>query len=174
MSGIFLYKASDVIALGCLCDWKAILKNGFFHGYDPLVLLVIILHSMGGLIISVVVKYTSSIVKGFATSASIILSCLLSHYVIRDFQMSLNFFIGAATVCLSAMGYSYISMRSPSVPAAAAEPPTTLLKPSSTSKQQQQQQQQQFIIPIVETKGPNTSVEGFFAEFKKGEGSYNS
>ena len=127
---------------------------------------------MGGLIISVVVKYTSSIVKGFATSASIILSCLLSHYVIRDFQMSMNFFIGAATVCLSAMGYSYISMRSPSVPAAAAEPPTTLLKPSSTSKQQQQQQQ--FIIPIVETKGPNTSAEGFFAEFKKGEGSYNS
>ena len=150
------------------------MKNGFFHGYDPLVLLVIILHSMGGLIISVVVKYTSSIVKGFATSASIILSCLLSHYIIRDFQMSMNFFIGAATVCLSAMGYSYISMRSPSVPAAAAEPPTTLVKPSSTSKQQQQQQQQQFIIPIVETKGPNTSAEGFFAEFKKGEGSYNS
>lgn len=146
------------------------MKNGFFHGYDPLVLLVIVLHSMGGLIISVVVKYTSSIVKGFATSASIILSCLLSHYVIRDFEMSFKFFVGAATVCLSAMGYSYISVRSPPTPptvaAVSSEPPILMTA---------QSKQQKFSIPIAEPKvSKNSSSDICSAEFKKIEENYNS
>lgn len=87
------------------------MKNGFFHGYDRLVLLVILLQSLGGLIISVVVKYTNSVVKGFATSASIIISCLLSNYIIGDFQLSKVFCLGASIVSLSAAGYSFLSVR---------------------------------------------------------------
>ena len=85
--------------------------------------------------------------------------------------MSLNFFVGAATVCLSAMGYSYISVRSPppapsAVVAVRDESPISM-KTSSQSKQQQPQQQKFTILPIAEPKG---STE---AEFKKGEENYN-
>ena len=127
---------------------------------------------MGGLIISVVVKYTSSIVKGFATSASIILSCLLSHYVIRDFEMSFKFFVGAATVCLSAMGYSYISVRSPPTP-----PPPTVAAVSSEPPilMTAQSKQQKFSIPIAEPKvSKNSSSDIGSVEFKKGEENYDS
>lgn len=97
-------------ALGCGYDFQAISQVGFFHGYDPLVLGVIFLQAIGGLIISVVVKYTDSIVKGFATSASIIVACFLSNWLIKDFTMTKQFYIGATIVGLSAMFYSFSSI----------------------------------------------------------------
>lgn len=92
-------------------DYSAIQSKGFFYGYNKLVLFVIFLQAFGGILVSLVVKYTNSMVKGFATSGSIVLSCILSNLIFHDFPLNLKFFLGTFIVCLSTLGYSIPSKR---------------------------------------------------------------
>ena len=93
-------------------------EDGFFQGYDWVVWFVILLQAFGGLMVAVVVKYADNILKGFATSAAIILSCIASMYFF-DFQLSWQFVTGASLVMLSVYMYSKY----------AAKPITPLPKP---------------------------------------------
>lgn len=42
--------------------------------------------ALGGLVIAAVIKYADNILKGFATSLSIILSTLISYFWLQDFE----------------------------------------------------------------------------------------
>lgn len=88
-----------------ITDGSFIVDQGFFFGYSWLVWTVIFLQAQGGLIVAVVVKYADNILKGFATSISIILSAVVSVYVF-DFVITLQFFLGAALVILSVFLYN--------------------------------------------------------------------
>ena len=81
---------------------------GFFYGYDAMVWVVICLQSLGGLLVAVVVKYADNILKGFATSAAIIVSCIASMFFF-SFQLSLQFTLGAALVMCSIYMYGRYS-----------------------------------------------------------------
>lgn len=48
-------------------------------------LLVAFLQALGGLVIAAVIKYADNILKGFATSLSIIMSTLISYLFLQDF-----------------------------------------------------------------------------------------
>jgi UDP-sugar transporter A1/2/3 len=64
---------------GCaLQDGKAIQEKGFFQGYTPFTLFLIVVSASGGLIIAVVVKYADNLYKAFAVSLSIVLSSIVS------------------------------------------------------------------------------------------------
>lgn len=52
-----------------LSDVKA---RGFFSGYGPLVWSVILYHALGGILVSIIVKQTSTVTKSFANSLSIV------------------------------------------------------------------------------------------------------
>uniref|UniRef100_A0A7S2WBS3 UDP-galactose transporter n=1 Tax=Mucochytrium quahogii TaxID=96639 RepID=A0A7S2WBS3_9STRA len=78
-------------------DFEAIRTNGFFRGYTGVVWMVVLAQAGGGLMIAVVMKYADNILKGFATSISIILSSYLSA-VLFGFQMSTQFVFGASLV----------------------------------------------------------------------------
>ncbi|XP_050412815.2 UDP-galactose translocator, partial [Patella vulgata] len=86
-------------------DGTSVHEKGFYFGYTWLVCLVIALQSFGGLVVAVVVKYADNILKGFATSASIVLSCIASIYFF-DFQLTLQFTVGALFVMLAVYMYS--------------------------------------------------------------------
>ncbi|XP_005094970.1 UDP-N-acetylglucosamine transporter [Aplysia californica] len=86
-------------------DGATVQEKGFFNGYDLVVWFVVCLQSFGGLLVAVVVKYADNILKGFATSAAIILSCVASMYFF-EFQLSLQFTVGAAMVMLAVYVYS--------------------------------------------------------------------
>lgn len=73
------------------------MENGFFYGYNFWTWATICCQALGGLIVAVVVKYADNILKGFATSLSIILSCIASTFLF-DFQITLLFIIGAGLV----------------------------------------------------------------------------
>ena len=78
-------------------DGNEVLEKGFFHGYSPLVLLVIVEQAAGGLIVAMVVRYADNILKGFATSLSIILSSILSVFIF-DYTITLLFTVGVSMV----------------------------------------------------------------------------
>lgn len=86
-------------------DGEAIQEKGFFHGYDYVVWFLVVLTSLGGLMVAVVVKYADNILKGFATSAAIVLSSIASMYFF-DFVLSLQFVIGASMVMTAVYIYS--------------------------------------------------------------------
>lgn len=93
-------------------DHAFISEKGFFYGYSLLTWTVIFLQAQGGLLVAVVVKYADNILKGFATSISIILSCVVSIYVF-DFVITFQFFVGALLVIASVFLYNKQSFNDP-------------------------------------------------------------
>lgn len=87
-------------------DGGAISEKGFFFGYDMFVYFLILLQAGGGLIVAVVVKYADNILKGFATSLAIVLSCLAS-IILFSFQLTLQFSLGTILVISSVFLYGY-------------------------------------------------------------------
>ncbi|XP_074597046.1 UDP-N-acetylglucosamine transporter-like [Brevipalpus obovatus] len=87
-------------------DYDPIRKAGFFQGYSTLTWIVILIHAFGGFIVAGVMKYADNILKGFATSISIVLSTILSYYVMDDFRPQPYFWVGGPTVLLAVMLYS--------------------------------------------------------------------
>ncbi|KAG0184061.1 hypothetical protein DFQ28_000213 [Apophysomyces sp. BC1034] len=79
--------------VGVLGDWPLIQKGGIFQGYSCITWLVVINQALGGLLVSIVVKYADNILKGFATSVSII------------FEPSIQFVVGSITVMLATYIY---------------------------------------------------------------------
>jgi UDP-sugar transporter A1/2/3 len=71
--------------------------EGFFTGYNIIVWTVIALQAFGGLVTAVVVKYADNIIKSFATSFAIILSCFIM-WLFMDFHPSLKFALGVVLV----------------------------------------------------------------------------
>ena len=53
-----------------------------------------------------VIKYADNILKGFATAISIIVSSLVSYFLLNDFNPSSFFIIGAFFVILATLLYS--------------------------------------------------------------------
>jgi solute carrier family 35 (UDP-sugar transporter), member A1/2/3 len=86
-------------------DHKAILSDGFFQGYSPLVLLVITLEAGGGLVVAAVIKYADNILKSFATAVSIVTSTIVSM-VVFGFVVSKLFIQGSLLVFIAIGLYS--------------------------------------------------------------------
>lgn len=114
--------------IGCLgalaaAFWKdgaAIQAAGFFQGYTPLVWSVVGQVGLGGLLVAMVVKYADNILKGFATSLSIIVSGLLSIYFIPalKFAPSPIWFAGTTLVLAATVLYSIPDRQPPKKQAA--------------------------------------------------------
>ncbi|KAM9848536.1 solute carrier family 35 member A3a [Aulostomus maculatus] len=88
-------------------DGKRVLDSGMFQGYNTVTFVVVALQALGGLVIAAVIKYADNILKGFATSLSIILSTLISYFWLQDFDPSGVFFFGAALVIGATFLYGY-------------------------------------------------------------------
>ena len=101
--GIFSIAIAFLTAM--IQDSTQISQKGFFVGYSPIVLTVITVQAVGGLIVAVVVKYADNVLKVFATSFSILLSCVISALAF-DFRPNKSFLLGASLVLLSTIMYS--------------------------------------------------------------------
>jgi solute carrier family 35 (UDP-sugar transporter), member A1/2/3 len=86
-------------------DAEAVQKQGFLGGYSTLVWTVVIVQAVGGLIVATVVKYADNVLKVFATSFSIVVSCIISAFLF-DFHPSVSFLVGASLVVTATVMYS--------------------------------------------------------------------
>jgi UDP-sugar transporter A1/2/3 len=89
-----------------ISDYSALREVGFFHGYDAFVVYLVLLQAGGGLLVALVVKYADNILKGFATSLAIVISCISSVYFF-DFRITFLFLLGAAFVIFSIFLYGH-------------------------------------------------------------------
>ncbi|MFT7819247.1 UDP-galactose translocator [Arapaima gigas] len=110
-------------ALGLLGLWwndgAAVAEKGFLFGYTPMVWGVIFNQAFGGLLVAVVVKYADNILKGFATSFSIIVSTVTSVYLF-GFHVDLLFTLGAGLVIGAVYMYSLPKVAAPSSPSSSS------------------------------------------------------
>lgn len=88
-------------------DGAVVRDKGFFFGYDKFIAYLVLLQACGGLIVAVVIKYADNILKGFATSLAIVISCIASVYLFQ-FELTFQFVIGAAFVIFSIFLYGHV------------------------------------------------------------------
>lgn len=70
-------------------DGSEIMQRGFFDGYNGVVWTAIAFQAAGGIVVALCVNFADNIAKNFATSISILISCLASVYFF-DFVVTLN------------------------------------------------------------------------------------
>ncbi|KAG0263005.1 hypothetical protein DFQ27_002000 [Actinomortierella ambigua] len=90
--------------LAMFYDRQKIYEGGLLQGYSTITWMVVINQALGGLLVAIVVKYADNILKGFATSLSIIISGIISVYFF-DFEPSMQFQIGTMVVILATFLY---------------------------------------------------------------------
>lgn len=94
-------------------DGQSVKQSGMFQGFNNITLAVVVLQALGGLIVAVVIKYADNILKGFATSLSIIVSTLTSYFLLEDFNPTGVFFLGAVLVIAATFLYGYENKTKP-------------------------------------------------------------
>lgn len=101
--------------IGCLLyEGERIAAHGFFQGYNMWTWICILNQAAGGLLVAVVVKYADNILKGFATSLSIICSSVASMWLF-DFHMGSFFILGSSLVIYATFlygGTNLVALRS--------------------------------------------------------------
>ncbi|ORX82243.1 nucleotide-sugar transporter [Basidiobolus meristosporus CBS 931.73] len=93
-------------------DGESVMSNGFWYGYNIYTFMAIACQACGGIIVAMVVKYADNILKGFATSISIIVSSLCSIYLF-DFHVTFVFIIGSSLVIYSSYIYGLDDSKKP-------------------------------------------------------------
>lgn len=100
------YSLFPALFLGVMfMDGEEIAKYGFFVGYNWVVWAAIAMQALGGVVVAMVVSYADNIAKNFATSISILISCLASVWFF-DFTISGHYFIGTTIVLFSTYLYT--------------------------------------------------------------------
>lgn len=115
-----------------LRDYEQVSEKGFTYGWSSFAVIVVICQSVGGLVTAVVVKYTNTIIKGFAVGLSVVITSVISVFVFST-QPTLIFWIGASAVVLSIFNYNEESGPSSNNPVPIAEARKVALVPGTPS-----------------------------------------
>jgi drug/metabolite transporter (DMT)-like permease len=93
-------------------DWSSLAEHGFFHGFSWVAWLTILIGALGGLLVAVVVKYADTVIKGFATSSSIILTSA-AGWLWFDTPLTPYFVLGSFVVIISLLNYTFATDAQP-------------------------------------------------------------
>ena len=106
-SSLQLCAFSIPLALAALVthEAKALRDGGPLQGFDRITLLVLLLHVAGGVLVALTLKHADNVVKTFAVSIAIALSCAGS-YLLFAAALSPQFFVGALVVLGATALYS--------------------------------------------------------------------
>ncbi|EGT56748.1 CBN-UGTP-1 protein [Caenorhabditis brenneri] len=96
-------------SIACLTDFTRISEKGFFFGYTDKVYAVVILLGVGGLYISLVMRYLDNLYKSMASAVSIILVVVLSMLIFPDVFVGMYFVLGTICVVLAVLLYNSVN-----------------------------------------------------------------
>lgn len=90
-----------------LFDAEAVRQNGLFQGYTLFTCGVVVQVAFGGLLVGLIMKYADNVIKGFATSLSIVLSSVVSYFIPAfGFSLRPAFVLGSSLVIGATILYS--------------------------------------------------------------------
>jgi len=92
-------------AFALVQDFSVIVERGLWHGFNVAALVAVVSSALGGLIVSAVLKYADSVLKGYATALSVILTGILSMLFFGTTVDSL-FVLAVAFVACSVIMYN--------------------------------------------------------------------
>ena len=99
-------------AFAVVADFEMIVTYGLWHGFDRRAVVAVMSSAMGGLIVSAVLKYADSVLKGYATSASVILTGVLSALFFGT-TLDLHFVLAVINVTCSIALYGTLGQPAP-------------------------------------------------------------
>ena len=98
----------SILAIGAYAvvrDWTIIIQYGIFHNFTNGAALSCFMSAIGGLIVASVLKYADSILKGYATALSVIMTGMLSMLFFGT-QLSTVYFLGIINVIAAVILYN--------------------------------------------------------------------
>lgn len=88
-----------------LMDWNEIMSVGLFYNFTGGALVSVAFSAMGGLLVAAVLKYADSVLKGYATAMSVVLTGILSMLLFHT-QLSTIYFMGIINVVIAVLLYN--------------------------------------------------------------------
>jgi UDP-sugar transporter A1/2/3 len=86
-------------------DFKTILEKGFFWNYDAAAFLTSVNSAVGGLIVAASLKFADSVLKGYASACSIILTGVVSS-ILFGTELGAIYIMGVINVCIAVLLYN--------------------------------------------------------------------
>ncbi|XP_057863990.1 CMP-sialic acid transporter 4-like [Cryptomeria japonica] len=98
----WLYIFGMIFSAGAMFaqDDEEIRNKGFFHGFSLITVCMIINHALGGIAVSMVMKYADNIVKVYSTSVAMLLTAIISIFLF-GFHLTLPFVLGSMVLSVS-------------------------------------------------------------------------
>ena len=128
-------------------DFPVIVEYGLWHGFDRSAIIAVISSALGGLIVSAVLKYADSVLKGYATSASVILTGMLAVPLFGT-ELDVHFILAVVNVTCSIALYGSLGS-APLHPAADGGGGTKELAPLVARKKDSEDSLQTLHTPYV-------------------------
>ena len=100
--GVFSFPISVFIAIHRY--FAKFHNQGVFHGYNSIVVCIVLLNAGGGLLVAAVLTHASTILKCFATSVSICLCTIISAFTNSE-AITVRVFCGVVLVNVSTFAY---------------------------------------------------------------------
>jgi solute carrier family 35 (UDP-sugar transporter), member A1/2/3 len=98
----------SLIAMGIyamIMDFRPIVEYGLFYKFNGGAILTVLNSAIGGLIVAAVLKYADSVLKGYATAISVILTGVLSMFLFGT-QLHMVYFLGIINVVVAVLLYN--------------------------------------------------------------------
>jgi solute carrier family 35 (UDP-sugar transporter), member A1/2/3 len=89
----------------CLMDYATIMEHGLYHNFNGGAFLTVFNSAIGGLIVAGVLKYADSVLKGYATAISVIMTGLLSMMLFGT-HLHVIYFLGIVNVVVAVLLYN--------------------------------------------------------------------
>ena len=102
----------SIITIGLyaiVMDWNEIMTNGLFFNFSHGAVVSVIMSAIGGLIVASVLKHADSILKGYATALSVILTGILSMLLFHT-HLSAIYFLGIVNVVTAVILYNGLDL----------------------------------------------------------------
>ena len=88
-----------------LMDFGQIIENGLFYNFNGGAYLTVFNSAIGGLIVASVLKYADSVLKGYATAISVIMTGVLSMFLFGT-HLPVVYFMGIVNVIIAVLLYN--------------------------------------------------------------------
>jgi len=89
----------------CINDFKQIVEYGLFYNFTMSAFASVLSSALGGLIVAAVLKYADSVLKGYATAVSVILTGVLSMLLFGS-TLTLIYYMGIINVVTAVLLYN--------------------------------------------------------------------